>query len=198
MKKAICLCLILACCLVSLEVRAKAPEWSLDKAHSGIYFDIRHIYSTVRGQFQEYSADFHFDAEDLAGSSFAFVVQAESIDTGIRNRDNHLRSADFFDVSAFPELSFQSTEIVHVQGQEYLAKGRLTIKDVSRNMSVPFTFFGVTTSPLQKKVQVAGFEASLDLDRLEYTVGTGKFFEMGVLDRKVRILISLEMQRPGQ
>jgi polyisoprenoid-binding protein YceI len=195
MKLVIKFLLIMALCLQTANGWTKATEWSLDKAHSGIYFDVNHIYSTVRGQFQDFSVTLHFDPDDLAGSSMSVIIQAESIDTNIRNRDNHLRADDFFNTDDYPQIRFQSSAIKHIEGQDYEVTGTLQVKDVSQTITLPFTFFGVTKSPLQKNTLVAGFESIFSIDRLEYNVGTGKFSKMGVIGDDVQVTVSLEMQR---
>ncbi|MCF8039160.1 MAG: YceI family protein [Desulfohalobiaceae bacterium] len=183
------------CFFLPATLWAKAPEWRIDPPHSSVYFDIRHIFSTVRGEFQDFSGTFRFDPDDLQASAMSFTVEAASIDTRNRNRDNHLRSDDFFHVSEYPEISFQSSNISHLQDQKYEVTGTLKVKDVSRTISLPFTYFGTTKSPLEKNTIVAGFEGIFTIDRLEYHVGTGKFFKLGVVGDEVRLLITLEMQR---
>jgi polyisoprenoid-binding protein YceI len=82
-----------------------------------------------------------------------------------------------------------------VEGDQYVVKGTMTIKDVSKTVSVPFTFFGIKQSPFDKGSVVTGFEARMAIDRLEYNVGTGKFYEMGVIGKDVDVLISFEATR---
>jgi polyisoprenoid-binding protein YceI len=122
-------------------------------------------------------------------------VEIDSVNTNLAKRDQHLRSDDFFHVSEYPDMTFKSTEISHVKGDEYQVTGVLGLKEVTRTLTVPFVFHGVTESPLQKDVLVAGFDASFSLDRLEYGVGSGKFYELGVVGKDVLVTISLEMVR---
>ncbi|MFW6054374.1 MAG: YceI family protein [Thermodesulfobacteriota bacterium] len=190
--------ILFVCFFLPATLWAKAPEWRIDPPHSSVYFDIRHIFSMVRGEFQDLSGTFRFDPKDLQESSMSFSVKAASIDTNNRNRDNHLRSDEFFHVSEYPEISFQSSNISHLQDQKYEVEGTLKVKDVSRTISVPFTFFGTTESPLQEGVRVAGFEGIFTIDRLEYHVGTGKFSKLGVVGDEVRLLVSLEMLREAE
>ncbi|WP_372681988.1 YceI family protein [Desulfosarcina sp.] len=181
--------------IFSAQATAAAPQWELDPAHSGIYFGIDHIYSTVRGYFEGFKGTVMFSPDDLAGSRFDFEVDVKSINTGNTKRDGHLNSADFFDSKQFPTMSFKSTAVKHVKDNQYLVEGKMTVKDVSEAVSVPFTFFGVKVHPFDDKSEVAGFEASMTIDRLAYHVGGGKYFDMGVVGKEVDVLISLEVTR---
>lgn len=174
---------------------AGPPSWDFDQAHSGFYFDIKHIYSVVRGHFDEFSGEIAFDPENLSESSVFLRVEVDSINTNIKRRDEHLRSGDFFDASRFPQMTFKSRSVRHVEGNRYEADGTLTIKDVSKDVTVPFTFLGVMESPLQKGTLVAGFETDFTIDRLAYNVGNGRFYKMGVVGKEVHITVSVEMIR---
>ncbi|MCF8053012.1 MAG: YceI family protein [Desulfobacterales bacterium] len=181
--------------LFALSAHAAAPSWNVDKAHSNIYFGVQHIYSTVKGVFNDFAGDIRFDPDNLGDSRFDFTVQVESIDTNITKRDNHLLSGDFFDAGKHPEMTFKSAAIDHLGGDEYSVEGTLTVKDVSRTVTVPFTYFGTTANPFDPKQLVAGFEARMTIDRLQYHVGAGKFYDMGVVGKEVDILITIEALR---
>ncbi len=196
MKKSIyALFLFLALAMAVAPVHAQAPAWKVDKAHSGIFFDIRHIYATVRGSFDEFDADIRFDPADLADSRFDFTVAVKSVNTQIEKRDNHLLSADFFDEKKYPKMTFKSSAIKHIEKNRYAVTGTLTIKDVSRNVTVPFTYFGNKPNPFNPKQLVAGFEARMTIDRLSYHVGDGKFVKMGVVGKEAEIIIAIEATR---
>jgi polyisoprenoid-binding protein YceI len=134
-----------------------------------------------------------FNPDNLAVSSVSFQVNTKSIDTGIPNRDNHLRSEEFFAVNKYPAMTFQSIGVKQKEGNQYTLEGNLTIKGETNKVSVPFTYFGTRENPLKKGQMVAGFETRFSIDRLDYRVGTGKFLEMGVIGRNVDILIALEV-----
>ena len=172
---------------------AQSAEWSFDMAHSGIYFDVPHIYSTVRGRFNDFAGTFSFDPQDLSGSNIEVTVQTQSIDTQITKRDNHLRSEEFFAVSQYPTMTFKSKSISHDGGNNYRVVGDLTVKDVTKEIAVPFIFHGIVESPFQKGKQIAGFDARFTIDRLEYHIGDGKFVKMGVVGKDVDVIISIEM-----
>ena len=187
--------LVLFCMTLILQAHATGSEWKLDPAHTGIYFEIDHIYSATRGYFEEFDGKVVFDPDNLGGSRFDFKVEVKSINTGNSKRDSHLESRDFFDVRKFPDMTFQSTAIKKVDSNQYVVDGTMTVKDVSKNISIPFTFFGIKPNPFEKGSEVAGFEARLTIDRLEYNVGSGKYYEMGTIGKDVDVLISFEATR---
>jgi polyisoprenoid-binding protein YceI len=194
MKKTVARSVIIVSMLcISVFAFAEAEIWEIDKAHSNIYFDVRHTYATVRGQFDEFSGTLRFDPDNLAVSNVRFEISTKSINTRIPNRDNHLRSEDFFAVKEYPSMTFQSTSVKQKEGNQYTLVGNLTIKGKTHKVAMPFTYFGVRENPLKKGQMVAGFETRFSIDRLEYLVGQGKYFEMGVIGRNVDILITLEV-----
>jgi polyisoprenoid-binding protein YceI len=174
---------------------AAAPQWKIDPPHSGIHFDVQHIYSTVKGFFNEFDGKIEFDPANLKESRFDFAVKVKSVDTNNSKRDGHLQSGDFFDADKYPEMTFKSKSIAHKMGDQYEVEGVLTVKDVSQNVKIPFTFFGTKPHPANPKMEVAGFEARMDIDRLAYHVGDGKFYQMGVVGKDVKVLITVEATR---
>lgn len=177
------------------QVYGAAPQWKIDSAHSGIYFSIKHIFSSVQGFFEDFEGTTHFDPENLANSSFDFSVAVKSVNTNNRKRDGHLRSDDFFSSKKYPAMTFKSTRITHKQGNQYVVEGNMTVKDVTKTVSIPFTFFGTQDHPFNPEETVAGFEARFTIDRLAYGVGTGKYLKMGVVGQDVDVVISTEMTR---
>jgi polyisoprenoid-binding protein YceI len=172
---------------------AAPSEWNIDPAHSGVYFDVRHIFATVRGQFDDYTGKFIFDPESNDTSSCEFEVKVKSINTNINQRDTHLRSEDFFAAKKFPTITFKSTRINQIEGNQFEIVGNLTVKDVTKEVKVPFTYFAVKDNPTKPNELVAGFEGKFNIDRLEYNVGNGNFYKMGLVGKDVLITISLEV-----
>ena len=170
-----------------------ANELSFDSAHSRFYFTINHIFSKVIGHFEEFSGTIMFDPDNLAASRMDIDIEAKSIDTDIRKRDNHLRSEDFFEVNKYPLITFRSKRISHLGGNQYEVKGEFTIKDVKKTVTLPLTYFGTKDNPFNKDQLVVGFEVNLTIDRLQYNVGSGKFYNLGVAGKDVDILVSLDM-----
>ena len=126
---------------------AEAPKWKIDPAHAGIYFSIDHIFSKVKGHFKDFDAEIYFDPDNLDQSRAAFTVKVNSIDTNNTKRDGHLQSDDFFSAKKYPEMRFESSAVSHLGGNLYMVDGTMTIKDVSRNVKLPFTFLGTQANP---------------------------------------------------
>lgn len=185
------LCLTL---LAALPARA-AESWDLGTAHCSVNFTAKHILSLVPGHFDRFQGQVQFDPEDLAGSSFRLVIDAASLTTGLEKRDDHLRSADFFDVEHYPEIVFQSKEIRKISGQEYEAVGNLTMRGVTRNMVVPFTFLGIVNHPAEECLLVLGIESVFTVSRLSFGVGDGTYLGMGILGEFVHLQVYLELLR---
>jgi polyisoprenoid-binding protein YceI len=149
----------------------------------------------VRGQFTEFSGEVFFDQNNPAKSKFDFVINVDSVDTKIGKRDTHLRSPVFFDAAKFPMITFKSSKVTPGGHNKYIVNGILTIKDVSKNIALEFIYHGQKDNPIKPGEVVAGFETKLVLDRLEYNVGDGKFYKLGVVDKDVNILFVMELLR---
>ncbi len=194
MKKTVSI-LVMLCAIITFSTVAfaKVEKWEIDKAHSSVYFDIKHTFATVRGQFNDFSGTVQFDPANLEVGQVTFEVNTKSVNTGIPNRDNHLRSEEFFAVKKFPAMRFESNGVKKEEGNQYTLAGNLTIKGKTSKINIPLTYFGTRENPLKKGQMVAGFEARFSIDRLDYQVGPGKYVEMGVIGRQVDILIALEV-----
>jgi polyisoprenoid-binding protein YceI len=170
-----------------------ARSWELDKAHSNVFFSIDHIFSKVNGHFNDFKTDINFDPADLAGSSFNFEIKTDSIDTNIGKRDKHLQSADFFDAGKFPLMKFTSTQISDAGNGVYNVAGKLSVKGKDYDLTLPLKLEGVKEHPAKKGTDVAGFNGTITFDRLAHEVGTGKFYEMGVVGKEVDVFVSIEL-----
>ena len=177
------------------HTQAMAYKWKADPNHSGILFEIKHIYSITRGHFSDFSGDVFFDPDNLEKSKFDFVVKVDSINTNNAKRDNHLRSDDFFAERKYPVMTFKSSRVSHAGGNKYILEGKMTIKDVTKDMVLKFIYWGQKENPFNNNEMVAGFDSRFKIDRLNYHVGDGKFYKMGVVGKDVDILITLEMIR---
>lgn len=170
-----------------------APSWNLDKAHSNVYFSVDHIFSKVHGHFNEFKTNVAFDPADLESSKFDFEIQVNSIDTNIGKRDKHLQSEDFFDAATFPLMTFKSEKISDLGNGMYDVAGTLTIKEKDYDLTLPLKLEGVKEHPAKEGTNVAGFNGRVTIDRLAHGVGTGKFYDMGVVGKDVEIFVSLEL-----
>ena len=123
-------------------------NWNLDATHSGINFSIRHmVVSKVRGRFARFGGLLNLDDGDLTRSVVEATIDASSIDTGTPQRDEHLRSADFFDVEQFPEIRFRSRRIERIEDARYRVVGDLTIRDVTREVALDVEYGGRARDP---------------------------------------------------
>ena len=177
------------------QTQVMAQEWKIDPIHTGVLFEIKHIYSTVRGHFSDFTGDVFFDPDNLGKSKFDFVVKIDSINTNNGKRDNHLRSNDFFSENKYPVMTFKSSRVSHAGGNKYVLEGKMTIKDVTKDMVLEFIYWGQKENPFKKNEMVAGFDTRFNINRLDFHVGDGKFYKMGVVGKDVDVLISLEVVR---
>jgi len=116
-----------------------------------------------------------------------------SVDTKNERRDGHLRTDDFFNAEKWPHITFTSSEIESTGENEFVAKGTLTIKDISQEVELPFTLLGVRENPMQENTLVAGITASTALSRTDYEVGTGDWASNAVIGDEVTIDLNLEL-----
>jgi Uncharacterized conserved protein len=170
-----------------------ATLYAFDPAHCSITFIVRHIFVNVPGRFSEFDGTVRFDPQNLEGSLFNVTVQAASLDTYVEMRNNHLRSVDFFDVANHPDIRFKSTEIKQKSGSEYLLKGTLTLKGISREVEVPLAYFGKKGSPMDAKQEVAGFATKLDVFMPDYSFCDSKWSAMGVIGQHAALNINFEL-----
>ena len=192
-RKALLQALSLALLLPALASAAPVV-YKVDPDHSGVGFTIRHFVSNVSGRFKDFDGVIKFDKENPAASSVSFTVQAKSIDTDNDDRDNHLRTADFFDAEKFPAWTFTSTSVKAVDADTLEVTGDMTIKGVTRKMTIPVDVLGSVKTPRGEK---AGFETAFKLDRKEYGIAWNRALEAGgaVLGDEVKVLISIEADR---
>jgi polyisoprenoid-binding protein YceI len=192
MKRILFLLMLL---FIMVPLQAAAQQWQLDTVHTNFFFDVKHTYATVRGQFMDFSGDVYFDPDNPEKSRFDFVIKVKSLDTKVGKRDTHLRSPDFFDAAKYPEITFKSSRVSHAGDNKYIVEGILTIKDVSRDLALEFVYHGQKENPLKAGEIVAGLDTMLTIDRLQYHVGDGKFYKMGIVGKDIDILLTLELLR---
>jgi polyisoprenoid-binding protein YceI len=166
-----------------------------DPKHTIVGAVARHMMVTkVRGYFREVTGSVTI-AEDPLESSVEVHIKAASIDTGVEDRDNHLRSPDFLDVENYPELTFKSTRIVKHDGNDLVLAGDLTIRGTTREIELPLEYAGVGTTPWG--TEVIGFSASTELDREDFGMTWNAALETGgvLVGKKLKIEIEVEAIR---
>ena len=176
---------------------AAAERYEIDAGHSRIEFTVRHFaVSNVRGEFKEYESEFLFDEADPTLSKIELSIKTASIDTDDGQRDEHLRSDDFFNAGAFPEMAFQSTSIRGADG-DYVVTGSLTIRETTQEVEIPVTLTGPLRDPLG--MMRMGVEGGLTIDRQEYGMKFSRTMDNGglLVGNDVKIFFSLEATRPA-
>lgn len=172
-----------------------AGTYLLDPAHKRVGFVVRHLMvSKVRGEFAEASATITV-AEDPLQSSVTATIQTASVSTGQADRDNHLRTGDFFEAEKYPTLEYRSTGVKSRDGNEFVLAGELTIKGVTRPVDLQVEFEGVGRSPYG--FDVFGFSASTEIDREDWGLTYNMALESGgvMIGKKVKIEIEGEAIR---
>lgn len=169
-------------------------KWAVDQSHSQIGFEVKHMMvSKVKGVFDSYTANVEAeDLADLTGANISFKFDVASINTRNEDRDNHLKSADFFDADQFPAITFESTSITK-SGDSFDVTGNLTIKDVTKEVTFETEFNGKGTNPWG--VAVYGFEAETKINREDFGLTWNAALETGgvLVGKDVKIKVELEL-----
>lgn len=171
---------------------ALTGDYTIDPAHSSIGFTVRHAMVTnVRGSFGEHEGTLHLDGGNPAASAATIDVKIDSIDTGIADRDGHLKSADFFDAASFPLMTFRSTAVEQVGDDTYRVTGDLTIKDVTKPLSIDLEFNGAATDVYG--AERVGFEGSAEILRSEWGLTWNAALETGgvMVSDKVKLVFDI-------
>jgi polyisoprenoid-binding protein YceI len=174
-----------------------ADTYTIDKNHSDASFTIRHFASKVHGRFADFGGTIQADPAKPDASSVTFTIKATSIDTNNGDRDKHLRSADFFDVEKFPEITFQSAKFASTGKDSYAVTGTLTMHGVSKEITLPVTYLGSVKDP--RGTERASFELSTKLNRKDYGINWNRALDSGgfMLSDDVEITIDLETVKKG-
>ena len=183
-----------ALALLALPASA-ASTYAIDPAHSEVSFQIRHLVTKVRGTFGKFDGTIVKDDASPAASSVEFSVQVESIDTGVADRDKHLRSPDFFDAATHPAISFKSTQVEKVSDGEYKVTGPLAIHGITKVVTLPVTYDGEVKDPWGNVK--GGFSTSIRLNRKDFGLTWNKALDNGslLLGEDVDVTINLEVQK---
>ncbi|MGW1867740.1 YceI family protein [Streptomyces mauvecolor] len=163
---------------MSVSIAELTGDYILDPAHTRIGFVARHAMVTkVRGAFHELEGTAHLDGTDPSRSSAQVVLKTESIDTGVEQRDQHLRTNDFLDAPNFPDITFRSTAVEPLSETEYRVTGDLTVKDTTREVTIDFEYTGNAVDP-SGNLRV-GLEGSVTISRKEFGVTWNAALEGG-------------------
>jgi polyisoprenoid-binding protein YceI len=175
--------------LAAAGIAAAATEtFTFDKAHSLIGFRVRHIVTKVEGRFKTFDGTIWLDRDNPAASKVEVKIDAASIDTSVENRDNDLRSPNYFDVAKYPTITFVSTKIEPKGKDLYEATGEFSMHGVTKTIRVPVKLLGFGK---MGKTDKAGFEVALPLNRKDYGIVSGS----PVVGDEVEINIQIEANK---
>ena len=167
-------------------------DYALDTTHSRIGFHARHAMVTkVRGAFNDFEGTLHLDGANPAASTAAITIQAVSVDTRNADRDAHLRGNDFFNMEEFPTITFVSTRAEQVDPDSYVLTGDLSIRGVTKSVSVPFEFTGTAVDPWGNTR--VGFEGSVVINRKDWGVNFNAPLEAGGLLVGEKVTLEFEL-----
>lgn len=184
--------LFLSIAFLSLQATAQNTTWKVDPAHSSVNFTIKHMgINLIPGYFEKFDGVLRSDQKDFSDAKVDFTVQTTSINTHVEMRDNHLRTADFFEVEKFPEMRFTSTKMVKA-GKDYKLHGNLTIKDVTKPVVFDVMYGGSAKD--QKGGEKVGFMATTTINRLDYHINYDPSGQGVAKDVEIKILTELAKQ----
>ncbi len=182
MKK---LTLALSAFVLLTAFTATTGIWKSDDPHSQLGFTVTHLgISDVSGTFNDFDVEASASKPDFSDATFILTAQVASIDTRVEARDNHLKSADFFDAAKYPTLQFKSTGLTKAGNNQYKVQGNLTMHGVTKPVTMDLTYRGTVENPMSKK-QTAGFTVTGVIKRSDFAVGNG--FPAPMISDEVRI-----------
>lgn len=174
-----------------MESTLTVTKWVLDPAHSELMFKVKHMMiSNVKGEFKTFSAE--VEGEDFTQSKILVTIDAASIYTNDEQRDTHLKSADFFDVEKYKELSFEGTSFQKVESENYELKGLLTMKGITKPVNLDVEFGGINKDPWGN--EKAGFSISGKINRKDWGLNWNAALETGGVLVSEEVTISADVQ----
>jgi len=172
-------------------------KWQIDSGHSGIHFSVRHmVVAKVRGKFARWNGGFVAEGGDLARAQVNVIIDASSVETGVEERDAHLKSADFLDITSFPEITFNSSSVEKQSDEKFRVTGDLTIRGVTREVVLEVEYAGRTKDPWGN--ERAGFTATTTIERKDFGLTWNQVLEAGGLVVGDRVSIELEVEAVQQ
>ena len=185
--------------LLALTLAASAAFsqdiYNVDKVHSEVTFRVRHFVSKVSGRFDDFSGAISIVPGKPAASSVEFAIKTASINTANPARDNHLKSADFFDAEKNPEITFKSTKITPVDADTFNVTGIFTMHGTAKELTIPVDFGGTVTD--QRGTEKAGFSLATKLNRKDYGIVWNQTLDSGgmMLGDDVEITVNIEANK---
>jgi len=171
-------------------------KWAIDPYHSEINFKVKHlVISTVTGKFEKFEGMLLSNGDDFSDAEVEFSADVDSINTGVGDRDGHLKSVDFFDAANHPKLTFKSTSFKKTSGDEFLMSGDITIRGTSRPIDMKVEFGGIMKDPYGNIK--AGFELNGKLNRKDFNLHWNAITEAGgmVVADEVKLALNIELAK---
>ncbi|MDP4173214.1 MAG: YceI family protein [Bacteroidota bacterium] len=178
----------------SIADETKTATWALDPAHSRVQFSAKHmIISTVKGNFNSYGVNVHTEGDNFETADIEVIIDTSSIDTGAPDRDNHLRSDDFFNAEKYPQMKFKSTKLEKLDDESYKLYGDLTIRDITKPIELEVEYGGTVIDPWGNTR--VGFSVNGSLDRFEYGLKWNALIETGgaVVGKTIKLSADIEL-----
>jgi polyisoprenoid-binding protein YceI len=181
--------------VLAVTESAKNEAYKIDPDHSNVGFSIRHFFSKVPGHFKNYEGTIALDPKDLSKAKVDVSIDTGSIDTGVEDRDKHLKSPDFFDAAKYPKMTFVSTEVIPKGPNHATVKGNLTLHGVTKPVALEADVLGFSPDPWGG--YRGGFEAKTTLKRSDFGVSWNKAVEGGgmLLGDDVEVTLNIEAVR---
>ena len=173
-----------------------ARAYTIDRAHSEVTFRVRHLLTKVRGRFSDFAGTFSFDDQHPEDSSVSLTINAGSVDTNNADRDQHLRSDDFFAVETYPTITFRSSRVERTGPETYDVTGTLTIRGVAQEITLPVAYLGTANDPWGNRR--AGFETDVTINRKDFGLMWNATLETGGFLVGDDVHISLSIQALAQ
>jgi polyisoprenoid-binding protein YceI len=174
---------------------AMAETWTLDKPHTNVKFSVSHlVISDVEGTFKTFDGSMEASKADFSDAKINFTAEVGSINTDNEQRDNHLKSDDFFNAAKYPQIKFVSTSFVPLGDNKYKLEGTLTIRDITRQITFDVKYGGTVTAMGGTHV---GFKATSKIDRFDYNLKWNKATEAGnmIVGKEVEITINVDFKK---
>ena len=171
-------------------------KWTIDPMHSEVHFKVKHLMiSTVTGSFKKFEGSVETENDDFSGAKISFSADIDSIETGMAQRDGHLKSPEFFDVATFPTLSFESKSFEKIDGNEYKLAGDLTLKGITKPVSLNVEFGGTMVDFYGNTK--AGFDISGKINRQDFGLTWSGVTEAGgiVVSDEVKLVMNIQVAK---
>ena len=190
MRKKSAFCLVFTALLFCGQ--AFAASYTIDPDHTSVSFKIRHLFSNVQGQFTQFEGTFQLDLDKPETASASGTIKTDSINTNVKERDNHLRSADFFDVAKYPTIDFKTTKITEATKEHAKAEGLLTIHGVEKPVVMDVDIHGAGKDPWGNVR--AAFTATTKINRKDFGLTWNQALETGQLLVGEEVTITIEAE----